>query len=128
MPSGGAGLVSTASDYLRFSQMVLNGGALDGVRILAPSSVMLMRTNRLSQAMMNIREFGIAFFHISPGFGFGFDYGVYTDPAFIGRTVISLPYSSRRVLHISRGRPLISALHEPQRAALQFQRHARSPS
>ena len=87
MPSGGAGLVSTASDYLRFSQMVLNGGALDGVRILAPSSVMLMRTNRLSPAMMNIREFGIAFFHISPGFGFGFDYGVYTDPAFIGRTV-----------------------------------------
>ncbi len=87
MPSGGGGLVSTASDYLRFSQMVLNGGELGGTRLLAPSSVMLMRANRLPPAMMNSREFGIAFFHISPGFGFGFDYGVYTDPAFISRTV-----------------------------------------
>jgi CubicO group peptidase (beta-lactamase class C family) len=87
MPSGGGGLVATATDYLRFSQMVLNGGELDRVRILAPSSVSLMRTNRLSPAIMNSRELGIAFFRISPGFGFGFDYGVYTDPAFISRTV-----------------------------------------
>jgi CubicO group peptidase (beta-lactamase class C family) len=87
MPSGGGGLLSTASDYLRFSQMLLNGGELDGVRILAPSSVALMRTNRLPPAIMNSREFGIAFFHISPGFGFGFDFGVYTDPGFIGQTV-----------------------------------------
>jgi CubicO group peptidase (beta-lactamase class C family) len=87
MPNGGGGLVGTARDYLRFSQMLLNGGELDGVRILAPSSVALMRTNRLSPAIMNSREFGIAFFHISPGFGFGFDFGVYTDPGFIGHTV-----------------------------------------
>ena len=33
-PSGGGGLVSTAADYMRFSQMLLNGGELDGVRIL----------------------------------------------------------------------------------------------
>jgi CubicO group peptidase (beta-lactamase class C family) len=87
MPSGGGGLLSTARDYLRFSQMLLNGGELDGVRILAPSSVTLMRTNRLSPAIMNSREYGIAFFHVSPGFGFGFDFGVYTDPGFIGQTV-----------------------------------------
>ena len=34
-------------------------------------------------ALMNSREFGIGFFHINPGFGFGFDFGVYTDPGFI---------------------------------------------
>ena len=67
--------------------MLLNGGELEGVRILAPSSVALMRTNRLSPAIMNSREFGIGFFHMSPGFGFGFDFGVYTDPGFISHTV-----------------------------------------
>jgi CubicO group peptidase (beta-lactamase class C family) len=35
-PSGGGGMVSTASDYARFSQMLLNGGELDGVRVLSP--------------------------------------------------------------------------------------------
>ncbi len=80
MPSGGGGLLSTAGDYLRFCQMLLNNGELGGVRVLAPSSVTLMRTNRLSPALLNSREFGIGFFHISPGFGFGFDFGVYTRP------------------------------------------------
>mgnify|MGYP001823520891 FL=1 len=42
--SGGGGLVSTASDYLRFSQMLLNSGELDGVRILGPETVELMTT------------------------------------------------------------------------------------
>ena len=37
--SGGAGLVSTARDYFRFAQMMLNGGELDGVRILSPKTV-----------------------------------------------------------------------------------------
>jgi CubicO group peptidase (beta-lactamase class C family) len=40
--SGGAGLVSTAQDYARFAQMLLNGGALDGVRLLSPKTVELM--------------------------------------------------------------------------------------
>lgn len=44
--SGGAGLVSTARDYARFLEMVRNGGALDGVRILAPRTVALMTTNQ----------------------------------------------------------------------------------
>ena len=42
-PSGGGGLVSTAADYMRFSQMLLNGGELEGVRILATETVDLMR-------------------------------------------------------------------------------------
>jgi CubicO group peptidase (beta-lactamase class C family) len=45
--SGGGGLVSTASDYLRFCQMLLNGGELDGVRILMPETVQRMTTNSL---------------------------------------------------------------------------------
>lgn len=87
MPSGGGGLTSTARDYLHFCQMLLNRGELDGSRILAPTSVALMRTNRLSPAILNSREYGIGFFHLSPGFGFGFDFGVYTDPGFISHTV-----------------------------------------
>ena len=51
-PSGG-GLYSTALDYLRFSQMVLNGGALDGVRLLAPRSVEMMRTNHLQEQALS---------------------------------------------------------------------------
>ncbi len=42
-PSGGGGLASTAADYIRFSQMLLNGGELDGVRILGKKTVELMR-------------------------------------------------------------------------------------
>jgi CubicO group peptidase (beta-lactamase class C family) len=42
---GGAGILSTAADYARFLQMLLNGGALDGARILAPKTVDLMTTN-----------------------------------------------------------------------------------
>jgi CubicO group peptidase (beta-lactamase class C family) len=43
--SGGAGLLSTAADYARFLQMLLNGGTLDGQRLLAPKTVELMRSN-----------------------------------------------------------------------------------
>jgi CubicO group peptidase (beta-lactamase class C family) len=46
-PSGGAGLISTAPDYLRFAQMLLNGGVLGGVRILSPASVALMTSDHL---------------------------------------------------------------------------------
>jgi CubicO group peptidase (beta-lactamase class C family) len=42
-PGGGGGLVSTAPDYMRFSQMLLNGGQLDGVRVLKEETVELMR-------------------------------------------------------------------------------------
>ena len=45
--SGDGGLVSTAPDYLRFCQMLLNGGELDGVRVLSPQAVKAMTTNAL---------------------------------------------------------------------------------
>ncbi len=47
--SGGAGAVSTAMDYLRFSQMMLNGGELDGARILSPATVALMASDHLGE-------------------------------------------------------------------------------
>jgi CubicO group peptidase (beta-lactamase class C family) len=66
--SGGAGLLSTASDYGRFLQALLEGGALDGVRLLSPKTVELMTVNhvgtRLAEAWENRN--GI-------GFGLGFD-------------------------------------------------------
>ena len=45
--SGGGGMVSTASDYVRFSQMLLNGGELDGVRLLSPEVVAFMTSDHL---------------------------------------------------------------------------------
>ncbi|HEY7289588.1 MAG TPA: serine hydrolase domain-containing protein [Vicinamibacterales bacterium] len=45
--NGGGGLNSTAGDYVRFVRMLLNGGELDGARILSPSSVALMATNQI---------------------------------------------------------------------------------
>jgi len=47
MVSGGGGAVSTASDYLRFCRMLLNGGTLDGVQILSPKTIALMTLNHL---------------------------------------------------------------------------------
>jgi CubicO group peptidase (beta-lactamase class C family) len=45
--SGGGGMVSTVADYARFCQMLLNGGTLDGVRILAPKTVALMTSDQI---------------------------------------------------------------------------------
>jgi CubicO group peptidase (beta-lactamase class C family) len=80
MPSGGGGLVSTTHDYLRFAQMLLNGGELDGVRILAPATVKLMSSNHLHANLMT-GQFGIGIQHIRPGFGYGYDMAVFTNPA-----------------------------------------------
>jgi CubicO group peptidase (beta-lactamase class C family) len=60
--SGGAGLVSTARDYARLLQMLLNGGELDGVRILAPQTVRLMATNQTGTLYpSNGQSFGLGF-------------------------------------------------------------------
>jgi CubicO group peptidase (beta-lactamase class C family) len=84
MPSGGGGLYSTASDYLRFAQMVLNGGELNGVRLVAPSSIELMRTNHLSDEVKNARKFGIGLYQMQPGLGFGYDFAILEDPLKLG--------------------------------------------
>src|ERR1700726_1807498 len=47
MESGGGGLVSTTMDYARFCQMLLNGGALDGVRIIGRKTLELMASDHL---------------------------------------------------------------------------------
>ena len=60
--AGGAGLLSTAHDYARFLEMIRNGGALDGVRILGNRTVQLMMTNQSG---------GL---HSSTGLGFGFGF------------------------------------------------------
>jgi CubicO group peptidase (beta-lactamase class C family) len=61
--SGGGGLVSTATDYLRFCQMLLNGGELDGVHILSPATVRRMTTNALPPDIRfaNGSTFGLGF-------------------------------------------------------------------
>lgn len=61
--SGGAGLLSTASDYARLLQMLLNGGELDGVRLLSPKTVELMASNHVG-SLYNEGRFG---------FGLGFE-------------------------------------------------------
>ena len=79
MASGGGGMVSTAQDYLRFAQMLLNGGELDGVRILAPSTVQLMTANHLAPALMT-GDSSVGSDVIRPGLGWGYDCAVFTDP------------------------------------------------
>ena len=83
--SGGGGLYSTANDFLRFAQMLINEGELDGVRLLAPSTVQLMRSNQLPKKLLT-GGFGIGFQQIKPGFGFGYDVAVFVDPAKVGST------------------------------------------
>ena len=77
--SGGGGLVSTAADYLRFCQMLLNGGELDGARILSPTTVRRMTTNALPSEIR---------FADGSTFGLGFairsDVGWSTVPGSVG--------------------------------------------
>lgn len=75
---GGASLVSTAQDYLRFARMLLEGGAIDGVRVLSEESVRLMRTNQLTDDQMRHPFLGMPFWI---GRGFGLNLSVVTDPA-----------------------------------------------
>lgn len=79
MPSGGGGLVSTASDYYRFAQMLGNNGQLYGVRVLSPASVRLMSTNHLPPQLLT-GEFSIGLHVMRPGFGYGYNCAVVFDP------------------------------------------------
>lgn len=64
--SGGVGLCSTISDYVRFLQMLLNGGELEGIRLLSRKSVELMTINQIGELA-------------SPGWGDGFGFNAVTD-------------------------------------------------
>jgi CubicO group peptidase (beta-lactamase class C family) len=78
--SGGGGLVSTAADYARFCQMMLNKGELDGVRLLGRKTVELMTSNHLEGDMADM---GTPRFSESTyvGVGFGLGFSVMLDPA-----------------------------------------------
>ena len=73
--SGGAGEVSTAGDYLRFSQMLLNGGALDGARILSPTTVKLMTADHLGERIETPVTPGELLMGV-PGYTFGLGFMV----------------------------------------------------
>lgn len=73
--SGGGGLVSTAADYLRFANMLLNGGELDGARILAPKTVRLMASNHLPGGA-DLTQMSRSLFSESTNAGVGFGLGV----------------------------------------------------
>jgi CubicO group peptidase (beta-lactamase class C family) len=84
--AGGAGLFSTLLDYAHFAQMLGNGGELDGVRILAPATVEMMRTNMISWKAL---EAGILRppVHFGTAIGFGLDAQVMLDPRAVGSLV-----------------------------------------
>jgi CubicO group peptidase (beta-lactamase class C family) len=78
---GGGGLISTAYDYFRFSQMVLNGGELDGARLLGPKTVAFLGSNHMTA---DVRAVGKHDLHTGQSMALG--YGVVTDPALMPAT------------------------------------------
>lgn len=81
--SGGGGLYSTAEDYARFAQMLLQKGELGTAQVLSPEAVALMTRNHLSEKMMNT-GYDAGRQSIRPGAGYGFNGAVYTDPDLAG--------------------------------------------
>jgi CubicO group peptidase (beta-lactamase class C family) len=80
MASGGGGLVSTASDYARFASMLAGGGSLNGRRILSKRATKMMMTSHLPPALV-AGGYGIGIQQIRPGYEFGVNGAVVTDPA-----------------------------------------------
>jgi CubicO group peptidase (beta-lactamase class C family) len=77
-PSGGGGLFSTAPDYARFCEMLLEGGQFGGVRLLAPRTVEMMRTNHVTPEPLKTMRAGT---------GWGLDFSVVMDAALAGEPV-----------------------------------------
>ena len=73
-PSGGGGLVSTLADYLRFANMLLNGGELDGMRLVSPMTIRRMTTNALPRELLPMK-IGIERY----GYGYGLGFRVMVD-------------------------------------------------
>lgn len=93
-PLGGGGLVSTAGDFARFAQMILNKGELDGVRILRPETVALMTQNHLPEGFVvttngttGVLAPASRPFPFAAGMGYGIDMAVAVDPAASGAPV-----------------------------------------
>ena len=81
--SGGAGGVSTAADYLRFTQMLLNGGQLDGTRVLSRSTVALMTADHLGTRIAAPVTPGELLLGV-PGYTFGLGFAVRQGPGVAG--------------------------------------------
>jgi CubicO group peptidase (beta-lactamase class C family) len=81
LEGGGGGLVSTTADYMRFANMLVNEGELEGARILAPKTVRLMATNHLP-GDKDLTELSRSLFSESTyaGIGFGLGFAVVFDP------------------------------------------------
>lgn len=75
--SGGGGLLSTITDYQRFSQMLLNGGEFDGKRYLSPAAFKAMTTDQIGPGSGVDRDY---FYFPGDGFGYGYGLAVRTDP------------------------------------------------
>ena len=75
--SGGGGLVSSITDYARFSQLLLNGGKLGGKRYLRPETYRLMTSDHIGPGSGVDRDY---FYFPGDGFGFGYGLAVRTDP------------------------------------------------
>jgi len=84
-PSGGAGLVSTASDYWKFAQMLVNYGVLGNVQIISRRSAELMTTNRLTAEQLGFPPFTETSDNVNtpamPGTGFGLSLSIVEDTA-----------------------------------------------
>ena len=80
--SGGGGLIGTIEDYHRFATMLLNGGELDGARIISPKTLRLMRTNHLP-GNADLTELSSSLFSEAnnAGTGFGLGFAMVIDPA-----------------------------------------------
>jgi CubicO group peptidase (beta-lactamase class C family) len=81
LESGGGGLVSTAADYMRFTNMLVNGGELEGARVLAPKTIRLMASNHLPGGK-DLTEMSRSLFSeaTNEGVGFGLGFAVVFDP------------------------------------------------
>jgi CubicO group peptidase (beta-lactamase class C family) len=75
--SGGGGMVSTMSDFAKFSQMLLDGGKFEGKQIISPKAFELMTSDHIGPGSGVARDF---FYFPGDGFGFGLGLGVRTDP------------------------------------------------
>jgi CubicO group peptidase (beta-lactamase class C family) len=75
--SGGGGMVSTLSDFAKFSQMLLDGGKFEGKQIISPKSFELMTSDHIGPGSGVARDF---FYFPGDGFGYGLGFGVRTDP------------------------------------------------
>ena len=79
--SGGAGLVSTAQDYMRFADMLRLGGALDGARILQSETLKLMTRNHLPEMVQSAGHASDASVWANNSFGYGLGFSVVIDDA-----------------------------------------------